>query len=139
MYKRESLKRLLTLTSKEEEPEPDFQGLKLCAFKRYGSNWIQLVQPRRRHVVLHPCHHVLGLLVPVAVLLPARAAHAEVVQGVAVQVEFESKGLKPVSHLIGSRVETRRFQAMGQLDSTCTAPPGRTSRGSAARRRGTAP
>ena len=46
MYKRESLERLLALTSKEEEPEPDFQGLKPCAFKRYGSNWIQLVQPR---------------------------------------------------------------------------------------------
>jgi hypothetical protein len=36
----------------------------------------------------------------------------------------ESKGLKPVSHFIGSRVETtRRFQAMGKLDSTCTALP----------------
>jgi hypothetical protein len=32
--------------------------------------------------------------------------------------------LRPVYHLIGWRVETRRFQAMGQLDSTCTAPPG---------------
>jgi hypothetical protein len=31
--------------------------------------------------------------------------------------------LKPGNHLIGSRVETRRFQAMGQLYSTCTAPP----------------
>ena len=31
--------------------------------------------------------------------------------GVAVQVALESKGLKPVSHFIGSRVETRRFQA----------------------------
>jgi hypothetical protein len=44
-------------------------------------------------------------------------------QCVAVQVAFESKGLKPVSHLIGLRVETRRFQAMGKLDSPCTAPP----------------
>jgi hypothetical protein len=34
--------------------------------------------------------------------------------GVAAQVAFESKGLKPDSHLIGSRFETRRFQAMGQ-------------------------
>ncbi len=34
----------------------------------------------------------------------------------AVQVAFESKGLKPGFHFIGSRVETRRFQAMGQLD-----------------------
>jgi hypothetical protein len=31
--------------------------------------------------------------------------------------------LKPVFHSIGSRVETGWFQAMGQLDSTCTAPP----------------
>jgi hypothetical protein len=27
-------------------------------------------------------------------------------------------------HWIGSRVETRRFQAFGKLNSTCTAPPG---------------
>jgi hypothetical protein len=33
-------------------------------------------------------------------------------QGVAVQVAFESKGLKLVSHFMVSRVETRRFQAM---------------------------
>jgi hypothetical protein len=31
--------------------------------------------------------------------------------------------LSPVSHLIGSRVETRRFQAQGQTNSMCTAPP----------------
>jgi hypothetical protein len=36
--------------------------------------------------------------------------------GVAVQVAFESKGLKPVFHFIGSRVETRRFQAMGRVN-----------------------
>jgi MYXO-CTERM domain-containing protein len=38
--------------------------------------------------------------------------------GVAVQVEFENKTLNPVFHssMIGSRVETRRSQAMGQLD-----------------------
>jgi hypothetical protein len=41
---------------------------------------------------------------------------------VAVQVEFESKRLKPGFHFIGSRVETRRFQAMGQLKSTCYSP-----------------
>jgi hypothetical protein len=38
---------------------------------------------------------------------------------VAVQAAFESKGLKPVFHFSGSRVETGRFQAiyyMGQLD-----------------------
>jgi hypothetical protein len=44
-------------------------------------------------------------------------------RGVAVQVEFESKLWNRVFHFMGSRVETRRFQAMGQLDSTCTAPP----------------
>jgi hypothetical protein len=32
-------------------------------------------------------------------------------RGVAVQVAFESKFLKPGFHLIGSMVETRRFQA----------------------------
>jgi hypothetical protein len=31
--------------------------------------------------------------------------------------------MKPGYHFIGSRVGTRRFQALGQLDSTCTAPP----------------
>jgi hypothetical protein len=36
--------------------------------------------------------------------------------GIPAQVEFESQILKPVFHFIGSRVETRRFQAMGQLD-----------------------
>jgi hypothetical protein len=42
--------------------------------------------------------------------------------GVAVHVAFESKSLKPVSHLKGSRVETGRFQAVGQLNSTRTQP-----------------
>jgi hypothetical protein len=37
-------------------------------------------------------------------------------------LHFESKLLKPVSHLIGSRVETSRFQAMGQLNSTGARP-----------------
>jgi hypothetical protein len=35
---------------------------------------------------------------------------------------MESKSLTPVFHLMGSRVETGRFQAVGELDSTCTAP-----------------
>jgi hypothetical protein len=43
-------------------------------------------------------------------------------RGVAVQVAFESKGLKPVFHFTGARVETGRFQAMGQPHSSCTAP-----------------
>jgi hypothetical protein len=42
---------------------------------------------------------------------------------VAVQVEFERQNLKPGYYLIGSRFEAGSFQAMGQLDSTCTAPP----------------
>ena len=46
-------------------------------------------------------------------------------RSVAVQVEFERHILKPVFHLIGSRVETRRLSGMGQGESTCTAPPQR--------------
>jgi hypothetical protein len=50
------------------------------------------------------------------------------------KLHFESKGLKPVFHFSVSRAETRRslcgfkgwvtrrFQAVGQLDLTCTAP-----------------
>jgi hypothetical protein len=48
---------------------------------------------------------------------------------VAVQVEFEKHILKPVFHLIGAGIDTRRtFQlwaAMGQGESMCTAPPRR--------------
>jgi hypothetical protein len=44
---------------------------------------------------------------------------------VAVQVESERKTLKPEYHFSGSRFETGRFQAMGQLRSTCTPPPRR--------------
>jgi hypothetical protein len=41
----------------------------------------------------------------------------------AVQVDpFESKGLKPGYHVSGARVETRRVQAVGQLDSSGTVP-----------------
>jgi hypothetical protein len=43
---------------------------------------------------------------------------------VAVQVEFGKQILQPGFDFIGSRFETRRFQAMGQLNSTCTAPTG---------------
>jgi hypothetical protein len=50
-------------------------------------------------------------------------------RSVAVRVEFASKGLKPGFHFKGARVETRRSQAMGQLDdSTCTVPPLRRHR-----------
>jgi hypothetical protein len=48
-------------------------------------------------------------------------------RGVAVQVAFESIGLKPGFHFIGSRVETRRFQARGSAGfnvcSPTAAPP----------------
>jgi hypothetical protein len=71
-------------------------------FQAIGHNWIQLVQP------------------------PPHGAHPQQAHGVAAQdAAFESKCLKPGYHISGSRVETRRFQAMGQADSTCTAPPWR--------------
>jgi hypothetical protein len=80
------------------------QGLEPGAFKR-GVNWIQLVQP----------HHGP----------PPGVRSVNVVNGrrsVAVQVECERQTLKPVVHFTSSRVETRRFQAMGQLDSTLYSP-----------------
>jgi hypothetical protein len=84
-----------------------------------GLNWIQLVQPHR-----------VGQQVDARVeqVLRGPAVEREAVHhvhslDVAVQVEFKSQTLKPVFHFIGSRLETRRFQAMGQLDSTFTAPP----------------
>jgi hypothetical protein len=51
-------------------------------------------------------------------------------RGVAVQVAFESKLiLKTVFHFIAAHSrkgwETRRFRAMGKLNSFCTAPPRR--------------
>jgi hypothetical protein len=49
---------------------------------------------------------------------------------VAVHVDpFEKANLKPVSHVIGSRAETRRLSGMGQGGSTCTAPPTLVMRG----------
>jgi hypothetical protein len=49
----------------------------------------------------------------------------------AVHVAFYLKAnFETVSHLMGSRGETRRFQAMGKLDSrTCAAPPWGCTRG----------
>jgi hypothetical protein len=41
-----------------------------------------------------------------------RRHHVEERLAVAVQVDFESKGLKPAYRISGSRVETRRFQAL---------------------------
>jgi hypothetical protein len=60
-----------------------------------------------------------GMSVRPRIQAPPAHPHDVVVQG----EFFDGKGLKPGFHLIGSMVETRRFQAMGQLDSTCTAPP----------------
>jgi hypothetical protein len=42
---------------------------------------------------------------------------------VAVQVEFERQTLKPGYYLIGNHLKPGAFKLMGQLDSTCTAPP----------------
>jgi hypothetical protein len=65
----------------------------------------------QRHSTLQP-HRALQLQLVRQALALNRSGAAQI-------DPFESKGLKPVSHFIGSRVETRRFQAMGQLDSTC--------------------
>jgi hypothetical protein len=44
-------------------------------------------------------------------------------RGVAVQAECKEEILKPPDfYFTGSRVETRRFQATGRLDATCTQP-----------------
>jgi hypothetical protein len=53
-----------------------------------------------------------------------RVAREAVVQAVAVHVAFKSKvHLKPGFQFMGSRVETRRFQAMGQTGfNVYTAP-----------------
>jgi hypothetical protein len=67
------------------------------------------------------------LHVHVAVQVLERVLQRHDVHAVALQVAFESKGLKPGYHISGSRVETRRFQAMGQLHPTCTASPRRTT------------
>jgi hypothetical protein len=68
----------------------------------------------QRYTALHPAgtyHGVAAVVVGVGLSQPPH--------GVAAQVALESKGLKPGYHILsGSRVETRRFQAMGKLDST---------------------
>jgi hypothetical protein len=88
------------------------------AFKRYGSTGFDSCT--------QPCFELGVEGVAVAGVLRDVRREQEV-QAVAVQVDpFESKGLKPVYHFSGSRVETRRFQAMGQLDSTV---PGTSSYG----------
>jgi hypothetical protein len=73
------------------------------AFKRYGSTGFNLYSPH------------LGT--------DGRVGEVEA-RDVAVQVAFESKGLKPDFHFIGSRVETGRYQAMGHTGfNLYTAPP----------------
>jgi hypothetical protein len=47
---------------------------------------------------------------------------------VAAQVECERQTLKPGYHLIGNHLKPGVFKLMGQLDSTCTAPPLRLER-----------
>jgi hypothetical protein len=60
------------------------------------------------------------VLVPVAVDDAPDDVNVLLLDVAVLQVAFVSKVLKPGSHFIGSRVETRRFQATGLLDSTCT-------------------
>jgi hypothetical protein len=95
------------------------QGLKPGAFTSYGS---QLKEELGFHCIwklssacTFPCRE------PRAVVHhPERARRV-----VAVQVECESKGLKPRCQISGARVEARRFQAqlrVSQLHSTCTQP-----------------
>ncbi len=80
--------------------------LKLGAFQAQGSTAFNLYSP---HLALH---HGTDQIAPLlAAELEATAL------GVAVQVDpfDEEQILKPGYHVSGSRVETRRFQAMGQL------------------------
>jgi hypothetical protein len=98
-----------------------------------GHNWIQLVYPPPRLGAapeggVHVPAAVAASCVP-EVELRVRRHDGQLPQvrqhpGVAVQAAFENQTLKPVSHLVGSRVETGRFQAQGKLNSTtCTVPP----------------
>jgi hypothetical protein len=66
---------------------------------------VRVVPVRAAHVVAHD---------GVAVLVGPAGRH----RGVAAQLDpFESKGLKPVFHFIGSRVETRRLSRTRRLMS----------------------
>jgi hypothetical protein len=98
----------------------------------------------RRPAVVAPEAHVQMVDVDVDAAVPRLSQRVEFVRvrrflerlqrvaldrhlGVSVQAEFEQI-LKPGYQISGSRFETRRFQAMGQLDRTCTAPPARRPR-----------
>jgi hypothetical protein len=95
------------------------QGLKPGASKL----WVNWIQNLHSPAVVEEKVSVASFAVRYEHLLSrgdvANSAHRDVV----VHVACESKGLKPVSHLIGARAETRRLSAMGQGESTCTAPP----------------
>jgi hypothetical protein len=92
------------------------QGLKKGPFKLWVC-WIQLVQP----------HHGVRLRYPV-VVPAAQSTRGDdlltVPRPPGCTNRFCKQNLNPKNQLIGSRVETRRLQAMCQLHSTCTAPPG---------------
>jgi hypothetical protein len=84
--------------------------LKPGAFKRYGSTAFNVYSPTT--------------LAAYDTYDDARENSAD--RAVVIRVAFESKRSSRVFfplHSLGSRVETRRFQAVGRLDSsTCTAP-----------------
>jgi hypothetical protein len=102
--------------------------LKPGAFTSYG-------KPGAFHKLNATCtqpHRVQQLQVP-RVGIEAQRAHGAGVlvphHDVAEQVvHLEKQTLKPGFHFIGPRVETRRFQAMGQLHSACTYGPTAASR-----------
>ena len=81
---------------------------------------LELLRPRAQllALVLHRVHRLRVVQHLVDVPLHHRL-------DVAVQVEWKAnlKTRLPGDHLIGSRVETRRFQAQDKLDAACTAPP----------------
>jgi hypothetical protein len=112
------------------------QLLKPGAFKLWG-NWMQLVQPHHERLAL------LGdlgeQLEERLVVRPDVVVHQLVQhdQDVAVQAAFESKGLKPGSHISGSRVEieTRRFSSSGvNCIQLVQPPPARRARSRTTRR-----
>jgi hypothetical protein len=84
-----------------------------------GHNWIQLAQP----------HHggdgdVRAVEVDGHLAVDVDVGDGAGGQAVAVQVDpFGKQTLKPGFHFIGSRAETRRFQAMGSTGvNGCTSP-----------------
>jgi hypothetical protein len=82
-----------------------FIGYRLWVRKAIGyGSWVNLIQRAEPY---------RGNLLGVEDVQPRRVVPRVVHHRAAVQVAFvKSKGLKPVFHLIGSRVETRRFRAL---------------------------